>query len=154
MHAIAETEWHHSCVVIATERVILWWPGNFIGVGLFGMNLKVLVDMVTELCTHSISAMACNAMPAMLLRFASCIPVLILKNQRHNFSQTNNFSQIIKFGVASLLLYRISMLYRILFLNRKKIATTCCFLIKPLRMKVSNLTNSSFVLLFFLKPVW
>ena len=26
-----------------------------------GINLKVLVAMVTELCTHSISAMACNA---------------------------------------------------------------------------------------------
>ena len=25
--------------------------------------------------------------------------MLILKSQRHNFSQTNNFSQIIKFGV-------------------------------------------------------
>ena len=28
---------------------------------MFGINLKVLVAMVTELCTHSISAMACNA---------------------------------------------------------------------------------------------
>ena len=42
-----------------------------------------------------------NGMHAMLLRFASCIPVLILKNQRHNFSQINNFSQIIKFGVSN-----------------------------------------------------
>ena len=41
--------------------------------------LKVLVAMVTELCTHSISAMVCMAMPTMLLRFASCMPVLILK---------------------------------------------------------------------------
>ena len=31
LHAIAETEWHHNCVGIATERFILWWPGNFIG---------------------------------------------------------------------------------------------------------------------------
>ena len=23
--------WHQKCVVIATEGVILWWPGNFIG---------------------------------------------------------------------------------------------------------------------------
>ena len=57
---------------------------------MYGVNLKVLVAMVTELCTHSISAMH-----AMLLRFSSCIPVLILKSQRHNFFQTNNFSQII-----------------------------------------------------------
>ena len=28
---------------------------------MFGINLKVLVAVVTELCTHSISAMACNA---------------------------------------------------------------------------------------------
>ena len=27
---------------------------------MFGINLKVLVAMVTELCPHSISAMACN----------------------------------------------------------------------------------------------
>ena len=29
VHAIAETEWHYNCVVIATEKVILWWLGNF-----------------------------------------------------------------------------------------------------------------------------
>ena len=28
---------------------------------MFGINLKVIVAMVTELSTHSISAMACNA---------------------------------------------------------------------------------------------
>ena len=28
---------------------------------MFGINLKVLVAMVTEVCTHSISAMACHA---------------------------------------------------------------------------------------------
>ena len=28
---------------------------------MFSINLKVLVAMVTELCPHSISAMACNA---------------------------------------------------------------------------------------------
>ena len=55
---------------------------------MFGIHLKVIVAMVTELCTHSISAMA------------RCIPVLILISQRHIFSQTNNFSQIIKFGVS------------------------------------------------------
>ena len=51
-----------------------------------GVNVKVLVAMVTELCTHFISAIACNAM---LLRFSSCILVLILKSQKHKFSQTN-----------------------------------------------------------------
>ena len=64
---------------------------------MFGTNLKVLVAIVTVLCTLSISEW--HAMHAMLLRFASCIQVLILKSQRHSFSQTNNFSQIIKFGV-------------------------------------------------------
>ena len=28
---------------------------------MYGINLKVLVAMETELCTHLISAMACNA---------------------------------------------------------------------------------------------
>ena len=60
---------------------------------MFGINLKVIVAMIAELCTHSIS------LHAMLLRFACCIPVLIVKSQRHSFSQTNNFSQIIIFGV-------------------------------------------------------
>ena len=49
-HAIAETEWHHNWVVIATEGVIFWWSGNFIG-RYFCINLKVLVAMVTN--THS-----------------------------------------------------------------------------------------------------
>ena len=45
--------------------------------------------MVNELCTHFIlqwyetHVMLCNGM--------KCIPVLILKSQRHTFSQTNNF---------------------------------------------------------------
>ena len=50
LHAIAEVELHQTCVAIATERVILGWPGNFIG--------GKCVAMVTKLC---ISAMACNA---------------------------------------------------------------------------------------------
>ena len=28
---------------------------------MFGIKLKVIVAMVTELCTHSIAAMTCNA---------------------------------------------------------------------------------------------
>ena len=39
-------------------------------------------------------------MHAMLLRFSSYIPVLILKSQRLKFSHTNNFSQINKFFVT------------------------------------------------------
>ena len=53
---------------------------------MFGINLKVLVAMVTELCIHSISAMTCHAMHAMLLRFATSISVLILKSQTQFFS--------------------------------------------------------------------
>ena len=91
-HAIAKTEWHHNCVVIATEGVILWWPGHRRGV--FGINLKVIVAIVTELCTHSISAMhACHAPKICILHTSANFEV------RHNFSQTNNFSQIIQFGV-------------------------------------------------------
>ena len=44
--------------------------------------------MVLRYETHT---MLCNGM--------KCIPVLILKSQRHTFSQTNNFSQINKFFV-------------------------------------------------------
>ena len=53
--------------------------------------------MVTELCTDFIlqwyetHIMLCNCM--------KCRPVLILKSQRHSFSQKNNFSQINKFFV-------------------------------------------------------
>ena len=39
-------------------------------------------------------------MHAMLLRFSSYIPVLILKSQRLKFSHTNIFSQINKFFVC------------------------------------------------------
>ena len=42
-----------------------------------------------------------HAMHAMVLRFSSYIPVLILKRQRLKFSHTNNFSQINKFFVDS-----------------------------------------------------
>ena len=70
---------------------------------MFGINLKVIVAMVTELCTHSISAIACSAC------HAPEICMLILKSQRHNFSQTNNFSQIIKFGVFNDLDYLTDM---------------------------------------------
>ena len=31
---------------------------------MFGINLKVLFAMVTEVCTHSVSALACNAFHA------------------------------------------------------------------------------------------
>ena len=76
---------------------------------MFGINLKVIVAMVTELCTHSISAMAYNA-----------IPVLILKSQRHNFSQTNNFSQIIKFGVdyGFFFLHTLSLCFNLCYFNK------------------------------------
>ena len=61
--------------------------------------MRVLVAMVTKLCTHSFlqwyetHTMLCNSI--------KCIPVLILKSQRHTFSRTNNFSQINKFFVNS-----------------------------------------------------
>ena len=55
-HSIAEMVWHHSCVVIATEWVRLGWPGNVTWGNLF-YKFEVLVAMVTELCTHTISAM-------------------------------------------------------------------------------------------------
>ena len=36
-----------------------------------GINLKVLVAMVTELCTHSISAMACHAPEICILHISA-----------------------------------------------------------------------------------
>ena len=52
---------------------------------MFGINLKVLVAMVTELCTHSISAMACHA------------PEICILHTSANFekSKTIFFKQII-----------------------------------------------------------
>ena len=66
---------------------------------MFGIKLKVIVAMVTELCTHSISAMACSAChaPEICILHTSAN----FESQRHNFSQTNNFSQIIKLGVIN-----------------------------------------------------
>ena len=64
-HTIAETEWNYNCVVIANVGVRFWWPGSFIGGG-FMVYLKVVVAMVTELCTHLISAMVWNAYHALV----------------------------------------------------------------------------------------
>ena len=52
---------------------------------MFGINLKVLVVMVTELCTHCISAMAYNACHA---------PVICIMHTSANFkmSKTQFFS--------------------------------------------------------------
>ena len=46
---------------------------------MFGINLKVLVAMVTELCTHSISAMTCNACHA---------PEICILHKRANFEKS------------------------------------------------------------------
>ena len=64
---------------------------------MFGINLKVIVAMVTELCTQSISAMAYNACYA---------PEICMLHTSANFEKSktqffsNNFIQIIKFGVT------------------------------------------------------
>ena len=38
---------------------------------MFGINLKVIVAIVTELCTHSISAMACSHAPEICMLHTS-----------------------------------------------------------------------------------
>ena len=92
------------CVDNTTEWFRFWWFNDLKEV-IYGRNLSVLVAMVTELCTHFIlhwsetHTILCNGM--------KCIPVLILKSQRHEFSQTNNFSQINKFFVIGVLHYSI-----------------------------------------------
>ena len=62
---------------------------------IYCINLRVLVAMVTHsfLQWYETHIMLCSDMKN--------IPVLILKSQRHTFSQTNHFSQIIKFFVVS-----------------------------------------------------
>ena len=65
------------------------------------MNLKVVVAMVTEVCTHSISAMACNAChtPEICILHTSAN---FEKSKTHFFLKKNIFSQIVKFGVLSI----------------------------------------------------
>ena len=66
---------------------------------IYGINLRVLVATVTELCAHLI--LQWYGTHIMLCNGTKCIPVLILKSQRHTFFQTNNLSQINKFFVIS-----------------------------------------------------
>ena len=67
---------------------------------IYGINLRVLVSMVTELCTDFILqwyetyTMLCDGM--------ECISVLSLKSQRHTFARTNTVSQINKFFVKNI----------------------------------------------------
>ena len=85
----------HSNKRVQTSMVSWLWRRIIVG-----ENFRVLVAMVTELCTHFIlqwyetHTMLCNGM--------KCIPVLILKSHRHTFSQTINFSQINKFFVETI----------------------------------------------------
>ena len=81
-----------SCVVITTEG--LYFDGLVIA-----YEGDVWYKFEGNSC-YGYRTEQWHTMHDMLLRFACCIPVLILKSQRHNFSQTNNFSQIIKFGVV------------------------------------------------------
>ena len=50
---------------------------------MFGINLKVIVAMVTKLCTHSISAMACHAPEICMLHTSANF-----EKSKDNFSQT------------------------------------------------------------------
>ena len=56
------------------------------------MNLKLIVAMVTELCTHSISAMACNACHAPEICMLHVSANFIKKSQRQFFSNKYFFS--------------------------------------------------------------
>ena len=49
---------------------------------MFGINLKVIVAMATELCTHFISAMACNACHA---------PEICMLHTSANFEKSDTF---------------------------------------------------------------
>ena len=50
---------------------------------MYGVNLKVLVAMVTELCTHFICAIACNACHA---------PEIFILHTSANFEKSNTQS--------------------------------------------------------------
>ena len=96
-YAIADMEWVHMLVTIATSRTFKFiqklpvlWSYQAIKVWLLQLLWQHSCDVIPFL----------HEMHAMLLRIPSCIPVLILKSQRLKFSQTNNFSQINKFFVA------------------------------------------------------
>ena len=110
--------WKKKCYNVTNKEFIdlrklfVWENLNLwlfkISTGMYDENLRSMAciachcwnGVTSQLCCHSNwKGYTLKAMHAMLLRFASCIPVLMLKSQRHNFSQTNNFSQIIKFGV-------------------------------------------------------
>ena len=49
---------------------------------MFGLHLKVLVAMVTKLCTHSISAMTCNVCHA---------PEICILHTSANFEKSDTF---------------------------------------------------------------
>ena len=99
-HTIAEMVWHRT-VLSSNRRVRLQWfmtlkAGNlwykFESPICYG-NRVVLISFLQWYETHN---MLCKGM--------KCIPMLILKSQRHTFSQTNNFSQINKFFVGEFLI--------------------------------------------------
>ena len=64
----------------------LWY--KFEGPSCYGNQIFVLISFLQWYKTHT-----------MLRNGVKCIPVQILKSQKHTFSQTNNFSQINKFFV-------------------------------------------------------
>ena len=97
-HVIAEIESVHRLVTIATRtfkfmlKIPLLWSYQAINVWILQLLWQHSYDVIP--------LVQCHEMHARLLRFSSCIPVLILKSQRLKFSQTNNFSQINKFFVT------------------------------------------------------
>ena len=71
-HTIANMEWHHNSVAIATDGVSLSWYSC--GSLWYCINLKILVVMVTVLYRHSILFFF-FLHNTMLLRFSSYLPV-------------------------------------------------------------------------------
>ena len=98
MHCITLLKWNERAATIATRpfkfipNIPLLWSYQVIKVLPLQLLLRHSYDVIPFLQWH--------AMHAMLLRLPSYIPVLILKCQRLEFSQTNNVSQINKFFVV------------------------------------------------------
>ena len=98
LHAIAEMEWVHSSVTIATRTFKFYQ--TFPSYEVTRPSKYSPFRCYDNTVVMSFRFSNRHALHAMLMRFSSYIPVLSLKSQRLKFSHTNNSSQINKFFVV------------------------------------------------------
>ena len=97
LHAIAEMEWVRCSATIVT--MTFKFIPNTLSYSITRPSKYNPFSCYDNTVVMSFRSQQWHAMHAMLLRFSSYKPVLILKSQRLKFSQTNNLSQINKFFV-------------------------------------------------------